>query len=303
MAIWRAQASSKASDRRLLQSSLLTRNRHNGVNSHCHPSTSAHGVSQTPSGPPYAEMTIWSTVCGYCSSSVRDRRAPSARNVVHNIFNLDFLPIKCDECSKLFCKDHYEYSRHACPFAGRKDCCLPVCPLCSQPVSCPRDFPPDVAVSEHIDRDCQSDPALAKRKIYVNNLFRLSAQNVTKISASSIGTVPITNALNRPLILLPLYHCQNFPGILLFSSLYFRIIDSSLFSNLFGFKTRKRETSDNDLRSMNGMDEREALEEAIRRSIADSVQSSTSNEKSTSDIEQRNQRTNQNSAYGNCLIS
>ncbi|KRZ54437.1 hypothetical protein T02_3478 [Trichinella nativa] len=79
MAIWRAQASSKASDRRLLQSSLLTRNRHNGVNSHCHPSTSAHGVSQTPSGPPYAEMTIWSTVCGYCSSSVRDRKAPSAR--------------------------------------------------------------------------------------------------------------------------------------------------------------------------------------------------------------------------------
>ncbi|KAL1232622.1 AN1-type zinc finger protein 2B [Trichinella spiralis] len=208
---------------------------------------------------------------------------------------LDFLPIKCDECSKLFCKDHYEYSRHACPFAGRKDCCLPVCPLCSQSVSCPRDFPPDVAVSEHIDRDCQSDPALAKRKIYVN---KCSVKNCKQREL-----VPVECPKCHKNFCFKHRHnadhecSQSSPNSTSTLSL------SKFSCNLFGFKTRKRETSDNDLRRMNGMDEGEALEEAIRRSIADSVQSSTSNEKSTSDIEQRNQRTNQSSAYGNCLIS
>ncbi|KRX95033.1 AN1-type zinc finger protein 2B [Trichinella pseudospiralis] len=227
--------------------------------------------------------------------------------------NLDFLPIKCDECSQLFCKDHYEYSRHACPFAGRKDYCLPVCPLCSQSVSCPRDFPPDVAVSEHIDRDCQSDPALAKRKIYVN---KCSVKNCKQREL-----VPVECPKCHKNFCFKHRHNADHECSQSSSNSTSALSLSKISCNLFGFKTRKRETSDKDLRSMNGMvcifsiihftagidfvfqDEGQAIEEAIRRSIADSVQSSTSNEKSTSDIEQRNQRTNQNSAYGNCLIS
>ncbi|KRX14383.1 hypothetical protein T07_12216 [Trichinella nelsoni] len=36
--------------RQAASSKYLVDNRHNGVNSHCHPSTSAHGVSLTPTG-------------------------------------------------------------------------------------------------------------------------------------------------------------------------------------------------------------------------------------------------------------
>ncbi|XP_073253782.1 AN1-type zinc finger protein 2B-like isoform X3 [Porites lutea] len=56
---------------------------------------------------------------------------------------LDFLPLKCDACSKLFCKEHIKYTEHSCENSYKK-------------------------VGEHIDRDCQSDPALAKRKAYLN---------------------------------------------------------------------------------------------------------------------------------------
>ncbi|KRZ56319.1 hypothetical protein T02_2513 [Trichinella nativa] len=36
--------------RQAASSKYFVENRHNGVNSHCHPSTSAHGVSLTPTG-------------------------------------------------------------------------------------------------------------------------------------------------------------------------------------------------------------------------------------------------------------
>ncbi|KRZ63507.1 hypothetical protein T02_9972 [Trichinella nativa] len=39
----------------------------------------AGGLSDPDSGSPGAEITIWPAVSGYCSSSVRDRWAPSAR--------------------------------------------------------------------------------------------------------------------------------------------------------------------------------------------------------------------------------
>ena len=34
---------------------------------------------------------------------------------------LDFLPMKCDGCSQVFCKDHYSYDNHSCPEAYRKN--------------------------------------------------------------------------------------------------------------------------------------------------------------------------------------
>ena len=37
--------------------------------------------------------------------------------------------------------------------------------FCSQPVPGKRGEAPDIAVGEHIDRDCQSDPAKQKRKV------------------------------------------------------------------------------------------------------------------------------------------
>ncbi|KFM77539.1 AN1-type zinc finger protein 2B, partial [Stegodyphus mimosarum] len=81
---------------------------------------------------------------------------------------LDFLPMKCDACSNIFCKDHFSYILHSCNNAYQKDVQVPVCPLCNKPVPSKRGEQPDIAVSEHIDRDCQADPAIAKRKIYTN---------------------------------------------------------------------------------------------------------------------------------------
>lgn len=81
---------------------------------------------------------------------------------------LDFLPMKCDACSKLFCKDHIKYTEHSCENAYKKDFQVPVCPLCNKAVPVPRGEQPDIKVGEHIDRDCQSDPAVAKRKAYQN---------------------------------------------------------------------------------------------------------------------------------------
>jgi hypothetical protein len=49
-----------------------------------------------------------------------------------------------------------------------QDVQVPVCPLCNQPVPVARGETPDFRVGQHIDRDCKSDPAVAKRKIYAN---------------------------------------------------------------------------------------------------------------------------------------
>lgn len=81
---------------------------------------------------------------------------------------LDFLPLKCDACSKLFCKEHIKYTDHSCENSYKKDFQVPVCPLCNKPVPVPRGEQPDIKVGEHIDRDCQSDPAVAKRKAFLN---------------------------------------------------------------------------------------------------------------------------------------
>jgi len=81
---------------------------------------------------------------------------------------LDFLPMKCDACEQLYCKDHLRYELHQCHSQYKKNIQVPVCPLCNQPVPWKRGDPPDLAVGDHIDRDCQSDPAKKKRKVFGN---------------------------------------------------------------------------------------------------------------------------------------
>ena len=75
---------------------------------------------------------------------------------------LDFLPVKCSGCGGLFCSSHFSPASHSCPSAS--DARVPVCPLCDRPVPVRRKGDaPDVAVSEHIDADCESDPARRRR--------------------------------------------------------------------------------------------------------------------------------------------
>ncbi|XP_076000387.1 AN1-type zinc finger protein 2A isoform X2 [Genypterus blacodes] len=81
---------------------------------------------------------------------------------------LDFLPMRCDACQEIFCKDHITYANHKCTSSYKKDVQVPVCPLCNIPVPVKRGEMPDIKVGEHIDRDCKSDPAQRKRKIFTN---------------------------------------------------------------------------------------------------------------------------------------
>lgn len=81
---------------------------------------------------------------------------------------LDFLPMKCDACQEIFCKDHITYANHKCMSSYKKDIQVPVCPLCNIPIPVKRGEMPDIKVGEHIDRDCKSDPAQRKRKIFTN---------------------------------------------------------------------------------------------------------------------------------------
>ncbi|KAJ8389645.1 hypothetical protein AAFF_G00115210 [Aldrovandia affinis] len=81
---------------------------------------------------------------------------------------LDFLPMKCDACEEIFCNDHITYANHKCTSSYKKDVQVPVCPLCNMPIPIKRGEMPDIKVGEHIDRDCRSDPAQRKRKIFTN---------------------------------------------------------------------------------------------------------------------------------------
>jgi len=82
---------------------------------------------------------------------------------------LDFLPVKCDVCKKIFCGEHYKYENHNCPTAYQKNVQVPICPLCNAPVPGRADELPDIRVSRHIDSDCSSDRAVTHRKkVYAN---------------------------------------------------------------------------------------------------------------------------------------
>lgn len=75
-------------------------------------------------------------------------------------------------------KDHIKYDDHQCPSYHRKNVQVPVCPLCNQAVPLEhRNQSPDRVVSDHIDRDCKSDPALKRRaKVYSNKCSYISCK-------------------------------------------------------------------------------------------------------------------------------
>ena len=95
---------------------------------------------------------------------------------------LDFLPIRCDACSGVFCENHMQYEKHKCDGAHRKNVQVPVCPLCNVPVPISFGESPDLKVGKHIDNDCRSDPALEKR----SKLNRCVAKNCKKRDLTSI---------------------------------------------------------------------------------------------------------------------
>lgn len=77
---------------------------------------------------------------------------------------LDFLPMKCDACDKIFCSEHFSYIKHDCLSAHKNNVQVPVCPLCGEPVPTPRNVSPDQTVGQHIDQYCKSET----KKIFTN---------------------------------------------------------------------------------------------------------------------------------------
>ncbi|VDM09994.1 unnamed protein product [Wuchereria bancrofti] len=97
---------------------------------------------------------------------------------------LDFLPIRCDACKKDFCASHYSYDAHGCQSLHEKDVQVPVCPLCNKPIPVARGERPDKQVSDHIDSNCKSNPAIAlKGKIYT---YHCSQRNCRKRELVSV---------------------------------------------------------------------------------------------------------------------
>lgn len=78
---------------------------------------------------------------------------------------LDFLPMKCDACSEIFCTNHLQYEDHRCSSSYKKNIQVPVCPLCNHPIPVPRGTVPDLAVSEHIENNCE---VRSKKAVFSN---------------------------------------------------------------------------------------------------------------------------------------
>eukprot|EP00088_Acartia_fossae_P031752 TRINITY_DN32568_c0_g1_i5.p1 TRINITY_DN32568_c0_g1~~TRINITY_DN32568_c0_g1_i5.p1 ORF type:complete len:258 (-),score=45.36 TRINITY_DN32568_c0_g1_i5:121-894(-) len=97
---------------------------------------------------------------------------------------LDYLPMRCDACNQLYCKDHLKYDDHSCNSKYKKDVQVPVCPLCNAPVPVARGTLPDLAVSAHIDQACKQK---VKEKVFTNrcNKARCKKKELVKITCDA----------------------------------------------------------------------------------------------------------------------
>ncbi|KAM9125531.1 LOW QUALITY PROTEIN: AN1-type zinc finger protein 2A [Pangshura tecta] len=84
---------------------------------------------------------------------------------------LDFLPLKCDACEEVFCKNHITYDQHKCTSSYKKDVQVPVCPLCNTPIPVKRGEMPDIVVGAHME-DCRYDPTQQKQRIFTNKCLK-----------------------------------------------------------------------------------------------------------------------------------
>lgn len=67
---------------------------------------------------------------------------------------LDYLPMTCKACSKVFCADHFKYEAHNCELAKTLDYKIPVCEVCEEAIEFKRDKDLDLCLAEHME-NCQ----------------------------------------------------------------------------------------------------------------------------------------------------
>ncbi|KAG8214664.1 hypothetical protein J3R82DRAFT_9742 [Butyriboletus roseoflavus] len=69
---------------------------------------------------------------------------------------VDFLPFKCQHCSKNFCGEHFLVAAHHCPQydESKHNRVAPSCPLCNTPVAIPLGEDPNIRMERHINTEC-----------------------------------------------------------------------------------------------------------------------------------------------------
>ncbi|GMH32805.1 hypothetical protein BSKO_00639 [Bryopsis sp. KO-2023] len=69
---------------------------------------------------------------------------------------IDFLPFKCDCCSRTFCLEHRTYESHKCPNAGSRQTEAFVCPLCAKAVKMRPGQDANQAFAQHQRTGCDT---------------------------------------------------------------------------------------------------------------------------------------------------
>eukprot|EP00049_Salpingoeca_infusionum_P004211 m.75752 g.75752 ORF g.75752 m.75752 type:complete len:248 (-) comp12459_c2_seq2:593-1336(-) len=77
---------------------------------------------------------------------------------------LDFLPVECKHCHRIFCDDHWQQSNHGCSVEVFDDRRVHACPLCDEVVLPKAGENPNVAMEAHIASGCQKRTSKAKLK-------------------------------------------------------------------------------------------------------------------------------------------
>lgn len=90
---------------------------------------------------------------------------------------VDFLPFKCQHCSKMYCGDHFKPADHNCEKydASKFDRVAPSCPICNLPVAMPPGQDPNIKMTDHIEREC------GKRKEEVSKVPRCANGKCHKV--------------------------------------------------------------------------------------------------------------------------
>uniref|UniRef100_A0A914W4E1 AN1-type domain-containing protein n=1 Tax=Plectus sambesii TaxID=2011161 RepID=A0A914W4E1_9BILA len=91
---------------------------------------------------------------------------------------LDFLPLTCDACEMVFCKNHVNQASHHCTAADHKDRKVADCPLCKGPVPLPSNVQLDGAIQAHIEQ-AVTDVDL-KEQLRNSNDFRNQCSDMMK---------------------------------------------------------------------------------------------------------------------------
>lgn len=92
------------------------------------------------------------------SSSERDQQLLSIGQQCsdQSCLMVDFLPFKCQHCTKSFCQDHFKVDVHKCPAydESKHNRVAPSCPLCNTPVAIPLNQDPNIRMEQHINDEC-----------------------------------------------------------------------------------------------------------------------------------------------------